>query len=133
MDISELSKKTGIAASKIRYYEEKGLIKSIGRNGLKRVFASDVVTNLSFIALAQSSGFTLDEIFSMLSDEKKFKLNKASLTMKIDEIALKIKALKKMSGALVHMSNCREKNHFECPNFQRLLKKAIQSKNFISK
>lgn len=33
MDISEVSKQTGIAASAIRHYEEKGLITSVGRRG----------------------------------------------------------------------------------------------------
>ena len=36
IDISKLSKKTGLPASTIRFYEEKNLIKSIGRSGLKR-------------------------------------------------------------------------------------------------
>ena len=51
MDINEVSKASGLPASTLRYYEEKGLIRSIGRNGLRRVFAESVLQRLSLIAL----------------------------------------------------------------------------------
>ena len=51
MDISEVSKQTGIAASAIRHYEEKGLITSVGRRGLKRLFGPEVLDQLALITL----------------------------------------------------------------------------------
>jgi DNA-binding transcriptional MerR regulator len=125
MDISELSKQTGIAPSKIRYYEEKGLIKSIGRNGLKRVFDSIVLEQLSFIALAQKSGFSLGEISAMVSQKGRFKVNRKQLLEKADEIDLQIKKLKSMRDGLRHASKCPAKNHYECPEFKKLLKRAL--------
>ena len=68
MDISEVSKASGLPASALRYYEEKGLIKSIGRHGLKRLFPGNIMLRLSLIALGQKSGFTLDEIKTMFSE-----------------------------------------------------------------
>ena len=38
LDIAEVARRTGVPASTLRYYEEKGLITSTGRRGLRRLF-----------------------------------------------------------------------------------------------
>jgi DNA-binding transcriptional MerR regulator len=38
MDIAEVARISGVPASALRYYEEKGLIASVGRRGLRRLF-----------------------------------------------------------------------------------------------
>jgi DNA-binding transcriptional MerR regulator len=133
MDISELSKLTGIAASKLRYYEKRGLIKSIGRSGLKRVFPKGIVINLSFISLAQSCGFSLVEISKMFDRNNRFKLKQKSLNSKIDEVNARINELKNMRATLVHLTKCPEEDHFHCPNFKKLLHKALLLKNIKNK
>ena len=67
MDIGKVSRWSGLPASTLRYYEEKGLIRSIGRNGLKRVFSDSVIQRLALIALGREAGFSLDEIATMLA------------------------------------------------------------------
>ncbi|MGI4992032.1 MerR family DNA-binding protein [Halobacteriovorax sp. GFR7] len=125
MDISELSKVTSLASSKIRYYEKIGLIKSVGRNGLKRVFSKGIIHNLSFIALAQSCGLSLEEISSMLKANGKFKVSRSLFTKKIQDIDEQINKLKKMKKSLEHLNNCKEKDHFECANFQKILNEQL--------
>ncbi len=49
LDIGVLSKESGIPASTLRYYEEIGLIQSVGRHGLRRQFDQPVVTKLALI------------------------------------------------------------------------------------
>lgn len=39
MDIAEAAKRSGVPASTLRFYEEKGLIASTGRKGLRRLYA----------------------------------------------------------------------------------------------
>jgi len=46
VDISEISKASHVPVSIIRYYEEKGLTKSVGRKGLRRQFDSSRVSKL---------------------------------------------------------------------------------------
>ena len=46
LDISEVAKRSGVPASTLRYYEEKGLIASIGRRGLRRLFDPGVLERL---------------------------------------------------------------------------------------
>ena len=68
MKIGELAKRTGLAASTIRFYESKGLLKSVDRlsNGY-RAYPPEAVSVLAIIMNAQQTGFTLDEIKSILS------------------------------------------------------------------
>jgi DNA-binding transcriptional MerR regulator len=69
MDIVEVAKRSGLPASALRYYEEKGLIASTGRQGLRRTFADSVLDQLSLIALGQAAGFSLGEIKGMFSHD----------------------------------------------------------------
>ncbi len=57
MDIAEVAKASGLPASTLRFYEEKGLIKSYGRNGLRRLFSANVVERLALISLGRNAGF----------------------------------------------------------------------------
>lgn len=52
MDIAEVARRSGMAASTLRYYEDQGLIRSIGRKGLRPVFDVDILPRLALIALA---------------------------------------------------------------------------------
>jgi len=67
MKIGELAKRTGLAPSTIRFYESKGLLKSVDRlaNGY-REYPLEAVAALTIIMNAQQTGFTLDEIKGLL-------------------------------------------------------------------
>lgn len=67
MKIGELARRTGLAASTIRFYESKGLLKSVARlsNGY-REYPPDAAAILAVIVNAQQTGFTLDEIAKIL-------------------------------------------------------------------
>jgi DNA-binding transcriptional MerR regulator len=65
MDIGEVARRSGVPASTLRFYEEKGLIASVGRRGLRRQFGAGVLERLALIALGRSAGFSLDEIARM--------------------------------------------------------------------
>lgn len=126
MDIAEVMDKTGLAASGLRYYEEKGLIVSTGRHGLRRQYHENVIERLGFITLARRAGFTLTEISELLLQETAGirKLRRDMLQNKADELDKKIKELTAMREGLRHAANCPAPNHFECPKFLRLLKLA---------
>ncbi|MFZ6044577.1 MerR family transcriptional regulator [Pseudomonas sp. CR3202] len=67
MKIGELSKRSGLAASRIRFYEAKGLLSSVARkaNGY-REYPAETLLMLDIITGAQSAGFSLDEIRGLL-------------------------------------------------------------------
>jgi len=70
MKIGELAKRSGMAASTIRFYEAKGLLKLGNRqsNGY-RDYPLEAVAALSLISGAQQAGFSLDEIKQVLPDD----------------------------------------------------------------
>jgi len=125
MDIGEVVKETGLEASTLRYYEEKGLIKSVGRNGLRRVFDKSVLDRLALIALGQSAGFSLQEIEEMFTSDGP-QIDRDQLLEKADELDQKIKQLSAMRDGLRHAAACPASSHFECPNFLRRVDMALK-------
>ncbi|OUS03825.1 MerR family transcriptional regulator [Gammaproteobacteria bacterium 42_54_T18] len=120
MDIGEVSKTSGLPASTLRYYEEKGLIRSSGRNGLRRLFDADVIEQLALISLGRNAGFSLDEIGEMFTADG-LEINRQLLLKKADELDKKIKELTSMRNGLRHAAACSAPSHLECPKFRRLL------------
>jgi len=121
MDISEVARQSGVPASALRYYEEKGLIKSVGRQGLRRVFSPGILDQLALIALGQSAGFSLDEIREMFAPNGKPQIDKQLLSDKADELDTTIRRLSAMRDGLQHAAACPAPSHMECPKFRRLL------------
>lgn len=121
MDISEVAQKSGVPASTLRFYEEKGLITSIGRRGLRRVFAPDILERLALIALGRSAGFALDEIARMFSPNGRPQIDRQALNAKADELDRRIQKLSAMRDGLRHAAVCSAPSHMECPKFRRLL------------
>lgn len=128
MDISEVVKRTGIPASTLRFYENKGLIKSVSPTGKRRYFSSDILDQLAVIALGQAGGLSLDEIGTMLSPGGSPQVDRNVLLDKADEIDDTIKRLRAMSEGLRHVAQCTAPSHEQCPTFRRLLKLATAKK-----
>lgn len=124
MDIAEVAQRSGVPASALRFYEQKGLIASVGRQGLRRAFEPGVLDQLALIALGQAAGFSLDEIRAMFSPQRKPAIDRRLLAAKADELDATIKRLKAMSDGLKHAAVCPARSHAECPSFQRLLRAA---------
>ena len=127
LDIGEVAVRAGIPASTLRFYEEKGLVASVGRRGLRRLFDGDVLERLALIALGRSAGFSLDEIASMFAPDGRVQIDRQMLTSKADELDVTIRKLSAMREGLRHAAVCRAPSHMECPTFRRLLKVAADS------
>lgn len=124
LDIAEVARRSGVPASALRYYEEKGLIASIGRRGLRRLFDPAILDRLALIALGRAAGFSLDEIAGMFTPEGAPKIDRAALSAKADDIDGTIRRLAAMRDGLRHAAACRAPSHMECPTFRRILKAA---------
>jgi DNA-binding transcriptional MerR regulator len=67
MRIGELAERSGLTASRIRFYEASGLINAVERNANGyREYNTDAVVTLDIITGAQKAGFSLQEIRSLL-------------------------------------------------------------------
>ncbi len=121
MDITEVAKASGLPASTLRFYEQKGLIHSYGRKSLRRLFDADVMQRLALIALGRNAHLSLDEIGAMLTPEGPA-IDRALLAAKADALDQKIKDLTAMRDGLRHAAACKAANHLECPKFLRLVR-----------
>lgn len=127
MDISEVAKKTGVPASTLRFYEEKGLIRSTGRRGLRRLFDGSVIERLALIAMGRAAGFSLDELAGMFTPAGRPRINRERLSAKAEEIDATVRKLTAMRDGLRHAAACPAKSHMECPKFRRLMRLAAFS------
>ena len=62
ISIGEVSRRSGVTASALRFYEERGLISSERAGGGQRRYPRPVLRRIAFIVFAQRIGLTLDEI-----------------------------------------------------------------------
>ncbi|WP_151084351.1 redox-sensitive transcriptional activator SoxR [Nocardioides cynanchi] len=67
LTIGELSERSGVAASAIRYYEGRGLVSARRTTGNQRRYARATLRRLAFIRTAQRVGLTLEEIEAALA------------------------------------------------------------------
>jgi len=121
LDIGEVARRSGLPASTLRYYEEKGLIRSIGRRGLSRVFHGDVLQRLSLIALGQSAEFSLDDLVAMQDAQGQPDIDRQRLNEKADELDRTIERLGAVRDELRRVASCPAAHHIECSKFQKML------------
>src|SRR5882757_3983992 len=69
LSISETAQRSGVAASALRYYEERGLISAAAREGAghHRRYPRPVLRRIAFIVFAQRVGLSLEEIAAELA------------------------------------------------------------------
>jgi MerR family redox-sensitive transcriptional activator SoxR len=67
LTIGEVARRSGVAASALRFYEERGLIASERAGSGHRRYPRAVLRRIAFIVFAQRIGLTLDEIGAELA------------------------------------------------------------------
>ena len=122
IDIAELARRSGVRASALRYYEDKGLIASTGRRGLMRLFAPSTAERLSLIALGRASGFSLDEIAALLAGAPT--IDKDQLRAKAAELDRRIEDLSRLRDGLLHAVACTAPSLMDCPRFRGIARLA---------
>lgn len=121
ISIGELSKRSGVKVTTIRYYERSGLMKTPERSaGGQRLYAADDVKHLSFIRHSRHLGFPLDAIRELLQLQSKPELDcstaneiaETQLALVRERIA-QLKSLEKELGRIATaceggaVANCR--------------------------
>ena len=62
LTIGEAARRAGVAASALRFYESRGLIQSVRVSGNHRRYHRAMLRRISIIRVAQTMGFSLNEI-----------------------------------------------------------------------
>lgn len=68
LTVGQLSERSGVATSALRFYETKNLIASTRTNGNQRRYRTSMLRRIALIQVAQSVGFTLEEITRELAN-----------------------------------------------------------------
>jgi MerR family transcriptional regulator, redox-sensitive transcriptional activator SoxR len=111
LTISEVSRRSGVAASALRFYEERGLIKSERAGSGHRRYPRAVLRRIAFIVFAQRMGLTLEEIGAELAklpenrvpDRSDWAKLSGSWTKRIDE---RIAELERLRAGLTQCIGC---------------------------
>lgn len=133
LDIGVVAQRSGVPVATLRFYEERGLIASIGRQGLRRQFPATVLERLALIALGQAAGFALDEIGRMFAPDGRPRIDRRRLAAKADELDATIRRLEALRNSLRHAADCPARSHLECPTFRRLLRVAASRRGATGK
>jgi MerR family transcriptional regulator, redox-sensitive transcriptional activator SoxR len=67
LTISEVSRRSGVASSALRFYEQRGLLHSERAGSGHRRYSREVLRRIAFIVFAQKVGLSLDEVATELS------------------------------------------------------------------
>ncbi|MEQ4305326.1 MerR family transcriptional regulator [Plantactinospora sp. B6F1] len=118
LDIAEVAEQTGMTASALRFYERRGLIRSSGRNGLRRTFSPDVIDRITLIGCAQAAGFTLAQIARFLVASPGDAELRERMAEKARELDQDVARLTRMRDSLRHASACTHTPLIECPEFK---------------
>src|SRR5918912_2449715 len=111
LTISEVSRRSGVASSALRFYEDRGLIKSERAGSGHRRYARAVLRRIAFIAFAQRMGLTLDEVGAELAKLPENRVPESSdwarlsgsWTRRIDE---RIAELERLRAGLTRCIGC---------------------------
>lgn len=126
LDIRQIADLSGVTPSALRYYEKKGLIQPVGRNGLRRQYHENVLNKLQLIALGQAAGFTLDELAAMFGSQAGVTIDRGLLLQRAKEIDATVRKLQLLSRGLKHAARCTQPEHRHCDEFKRVVAKGLR-------
>lgn len=119
LDIGEVARRSGLAASALRFYERKGLIMAAGRNGLRRSYEPETLDRLALITCARDAGFTLAEIGEFLRAKPSDTALRQRLAAKEREVDAKVAQFTRLRDSLRHAAHCDHDPLVECPEFKQ--------------
>jgi MerR family redox-sensitive transcriptional activator SoxR len=118
LTISEVSKRAGIRASAIRYYESIKLLPPPRRISGRRRYSADILRQLSFIQVAQAAGFTIAEIQTLINElDGNTPLSERWQTLaqhKLTEVDTLMRKVQGMKMILQNGLNCSCSNLEDC-------------------
>jgi DNA-binding transcriptional MerR regulator len=123
LDIGDVSARTGLAPSKLRFYEARGLIEHEDRKGLRRQYSPVVIDRLAFIVLSQEAGFTLEEIGQLFASRGREW--KRIARRKHGEVSERIERLESVRVRLEHALECASPSFHQCDHTRHSLSHAF--------
>jgi DNA-binding transcriptional MerR regulator len=129
LTIGELSKRTGVAPSALRYYEELGLMPPALRVSRQRRYRTSAVQLVGMILLLRDVGFSLMETRTLFASRSQAPDAWRELSRhKLAELEQHIERAQAAQVALQHALCCKHENFLDCPNFAAILAARLAGK-----
>jgi DNA-binding transcriptional MerR regulator len=116
LDIGTVVERSGVPTTTLHVWEREGLLEPVGRAGLRRQYAADVLERIALIVVSQRCGFTLAEIRDLLAPDA-FDEGKGRLEAKLEELRERRRELDAAIVGLEHALACTYPVPTECPRF----------------
>jgi DNA-binding transcriptional MerR regulator len=118
LTIGELARRTGVATSALRYYDELGLVRPTQRVSGQRRYADDAATAVGVVGLLRDVGFTLAETKRLLPSRRRSPVAwRALAERKSEELRHRIIREEAACRAIEHSLACPQDDLLDCPNF----------------
>jgi DNA-binding transcriptional MerR regulator len=128
LTIGELSRRTGVATSALRYYEDVGLLRHATRVSGHRRYRPEAVGVVGAILLLRDT-FTLDEIRRLMAARSKSPRAWRELAQrKLVELDERIAEAQGARDAVEHALACPHEDIVGCPNFQHIVRLRLAGK-----
>ncbi|MGC7095479.1 MerR family transcriptional regulator [Amycolatopsis lurida] len=119
LSIGELSERTGVPTSALRYYDELGLVRPAARASGRRRYAESAVRDVSVILFFREIGFSLAEIGRFLAGEQPGR--QELIEHKLAELAEQQHRIEVARSALEHGQRCPADDPMRCSRFWSII------------
>jgi len=129
LTIGELSRRTDVATSALRYYEELGLVRPVARVSGHRRYPPDAVGVVGAILFLRDVGFTLEEIGRLMAARSRSPRSWRELAQrKIAELDERIAEAQAARVAVEHALACPHEDVVACPKFQEVVRLRLEGR-----
>ena len=119
LSIGELSERTGVPASALRYYDELGLVRPVARAAGRRRYAPSSVRDVSLILFLREIGFSLTEIGAFIAGERQCR--REMIDHKLAQLAEQQHRIEVARTALEHGRQCPASDPMKCSRFWSII------------
>jgi DNA-binding transcriptional MerR regulator len=119
LSIGELSERTGVPTSALRYYDELGLVRPAARVAGRRRYAASAVRDVGLVLLFREIGFSLTEIGRLIAGERQTRQD--MIDRKLAELAEQQHRIDVARTALEHGRQCPASDPMKCSRFWSII------------
>jgi DNA-binding transcriptional MerR regulator len=119
LSIGELSERTGVPTSALRYYDELGLVRPATRVAGRRRYAASAVRDVAMILFFREIGFSLAEIGRLIAGGRQDL--RGMLDHKLAELTEQQHRIEVARTALEHGLRCPTGEPTKCPRFWSII------------
>jgi DNA-binding transcriptional MerR regulator len=119
LSIGELSERTGVPASALRYYDELGLVRPASRAAGRRRYASSAVADVGVVLFLREVGFSLDEIGRLTA--AKGSSRRSIIEHKLAQLTQQQHRIEVARAALEHGLRCPAGEPMKCSRFWSII------------